>query len=162
MLKSEVSNTVEMNMKTVDTDNDTNITDDGGEGHTSSQGFEILRTLIPDPAPLRSIEAFLEGRWALCQTADSLSSPICDPLWLLLCCDTSAGAAPACLSPSRLSRSSAEPIMVVWSRSMGGVEARAGCCAPGSVLTSSLSCQMNCRGAAVARRHSRTWPPQPG
>ena len=33
MLRSEVSNTVEMNMKTVDTDNDTNITDDGGEGH---------------------------------------------------------------------------------------------------------------------------------
>jgi len=50
--------------------------------HTSSQGLEILRTLIPDPAPLRSIELLSEGRWTFRQTAESLSSPICDPFWL--------------------------------------------------------------------------------
>ena len=43
---------------------------------TSSQGFEILRrTVLPAPAPFRSIELFRLGRWALCHTAESFNKP---------------------------------------------------------------------------------------
>lgn len=46
---------------------------------TSSQGLEILRSTVvaelEEPAPFLSMELRLLGRWILCHTADSFSSP---------------------------------------------------------------------------------------
>ena len=81
---------------------------------------------------LRSMELLSEGRWTFRQTAESFNSPICDPFWLaplwFIWPPSPSSLAP---SPSRLSRSRADPIIVVWSRSRAG--------APGSLVTSSLS-----------------------